>query len=393
MNIKPIAVGLEMPEGQWVLEADGTLHLYGGKKLTGGSFSFHRRKVKRILIEDFEYLAPQIFSDFTNCTEVILRSPSIHVDHRAFAGCTNLAAITFPEGGSLRTESDSFEDTAYQRALNPRKTCFADNLYLASSEHGTRFLTRLKEAMEDLKNFQVTPPPFNYSSWDLSWADPGTDRLDECMDPIYLGAEARDPDMMYLAAEATRIWHYKCTDNDLAYDMYKSYEGRAGIHWIDQMYLDAAEAGSVHALLFCTWWYQADPKNHPNCAEMAAKAETLRAGELPETLDLSELRFLKDCYLELLDLAADADILEDEIATSTPDMPLYGASYPNPDWKTLALRYGELAYFMVSIGLDTVCDAIGFDYYPSNFQSTADSVRIEKYSWKKWYESWKSRRS
>lgn len=393
-NEKPLALGLEMPEGQWILVADGTLHLSGGKKLTRGAFSNYQMKVKRILMEDFEYVAPECFSDFMNCTEVIFRAPQIHVDHRAFAGCWNLNTVIFPEGCSYKVESDSFADTAYQCAQDSKDTKSSEALYLASSEHGARFLAQLREAMEDLKNFQVTPPPFNYP-WggNLLWTDPGTDHLDECMDPIYLGAEAKDPTMMYLAAEATRLWYLKCTDNELAYELYKIYESRAGVHWIDQMYLDAAEAGSIHALLFCTWWYQMDPKNHPNCAEMAIRAEILTAAELPETLDFTELRFLKNCYLELLDLASDADILQDEIATSTPDMPLYGVPEPNPDWKTLALRYGELAYFMVCIGLDMVCDERGFDYYPSDFQSIADSVRIEKYSFKKWYESWKSRLS
>ena len=89
-NNKPLAIGLELKYGQWILEQDGTLHFSGGSVLDGGAFHRYCKKVKRIVIDDFFFIADHMFENFANCEEVVLNRIAVSVGHAAFAHCHKL---------------------------------------------------------------------------------------------------------------------------------------------------------------------------------------------------------------------------------------------------------------------------------------------------------------
>ena len=141
--------------------------------------------------------------------------------------------------------------------------------------------------------------------------------------------------MLFLFAE---LFYYSfdfrlnyCTDEELDTD---------AKHW----YLEAAKAGSPHAMLRCSWCMEEGINGFAK-EPMFSAAILNSLPEIPKTLGLSELSFLKEELLSMVEQAYDADREEDELGDMYHyEKEKYEEYLPNPGWRTLHMRCIELGW-------------------------------------------------
>ena len=152
-NRKPLAIGLEMPAGQWILGADGTLHFSGGDMLVGGAFGNRRKLVKRILIEDFRFVAAHVFESFPECEEVVFKRSFVQISSMAFAHCPKLTSVHYKDA---EIAEDAFRDTPYEAAQKglPYVPEGVQERYIGGGTYGKKFLELLHQVTEDMKSLQ-----------------------------------------------------------------------------------------------------------------------------------------------------------------------------------------------------------------------------------------------
>ena len=353
---KPLAVGLEMQQGKWILEADGTLHFFGGSFLLGGGFSAYRKHVRRIVVDDFLMIGDHQFEDFDRCEEVVLNRALVSVGSQAFAHCHKLIRVVHSEDWDAA--EDAFLDTPYQaeREGKPFLSPQDRQQSIASGPIGQRFLQSLHDEIERMR----TLPEKRVSSyeWDLD-----EDWFSDSIKLLRKGFDDGEATMMYLYARyihgvmrilgSDSFEDYIYTDlcpgleQSDAYDRVLEHEEAIVI----DLYQQAAGGGSAHAALwiaFCSdaglWPFGCDSKT-------SAKYGAMAKGKLG-TLDFDELYFLKQEFLDLVEEAFDADREEDDIFDEYRFREGgYEELLPNPSWRALHLRYIELALFTLILGL------------------------------------------
>ena len=383
---RPIGLGLEMREGAWVMQPDGTLYFFGGTWLYGGMFDTHMNKVKRIVIDDFNYIIGPQFEGFPQLEEVVFSNPAVHVDHRAFAGCHKLRTVRFrdePPYSADWTEDDAFADTPYAAHLNGEDFVSEPegSAVLAKSEWGRAFLEALHQAIEHMEF-----DPDNGYGYDVEHECDMP--LVPCKQALCQGYLAGDADMMYLAAECDNWGPRFINTFDGGLMDFGQEETPVG-----QMYLAAADAGSVRAMLFVAWLMDPDvygTTNRPTICEDMLECDAQKsayyltraraASEPLQTLEITDLAFLKNEVERLREAAYDADRLEDEM--------LYGVHpdpdrVPNPSWRTLHERCDDLANLTCNLG--STCCGRGVSYYnESTYDDGYALVSGEKASWAAW---------
>ena len=368
-NQKPLAVGIEMPAGQWILEADGTLHFSGGDFLVSGAFGSRRSLVKRIVIDDFWFVGERLFESFPECEEVVFNRQYVQISSLAFAHCPKLKTVHYTDA---KIEEDSFRDTPYQAALDgvPYVPEGEREQYIGRREYGRKFLELIHKATEEMKTEKG--PHNKYDRW------AGDSRVwfEDSIFAMLDGRRAGEPAMMFLFAElfnnSTEFRIVYCTDEEINTDP---------SHW----YLEAAKAGSPHAILWCAWCMEKGINGFPK-DPLSSAAMLDHLPEVPRTLGLSELAFLKDEVMSMVEQAYDADLEEDEIGDSYNfEAGTYEHLLPDPDWRILHLRYVEICDFMVDMGLPYILEQHGYNYeWDMHFQDTADRIKSEKTSLAEW---------
>ena len=391
-NDKPLAIGLELPQGRWVLEADGTLHFFGGKVLAGGAFSGLRGKVRRIVIDDFVLLGDHLFENFNRCEEVVLSQAHVLLGSQTFAHCHQLRRVIHAEG--LHGCEDAFLDTPYGAVqkgeiwVPPEQR----HSWIGGSPEGRRFLDSLRDEIETMRT--LPDPKHRYKWSDFAYDD--RDWFSECLRVLRDGGLKGEPTLMYLFARCIQgmfeidgsanlpggVYELLCPGMEQgAYD--KVVE--EGDDIVRELYLKAADAGSPHAALWVA--YGLDGGRRPFSRDPGlSEAYARRAQGKLDTLELEELAFLKQAFLDLVEEACDADIQEDIIGDEHGFRPgEYEHLVPNPGWRTLHLRYIELAYFMLRMGLPYVPQRRGFDYqWPSDYEDKAAEVISTAEAWETW---------
>ena len=389
-SLKPLAVGLEMPQGRWILEADGTLHFFGGTFLPGGGFSSYRMKVRRIVIDDFLVVGDGLFQYFNRCEEVILNRSAVSVGSCAFAHCHKLERVIHSEG--WETAEDAFLDTPYQAEVEGRPFLPIEDRQrlIAAGPVGRRFIDSLHDELECMRTLPATPGPSRYTYDDRSWFSDSVKLLQE-------GFVRGEGAMMYLYARCVQQmigilggWDLE----DYMYDLLcPGMDYVDATDWvmdhsdeiIQDLFKRAADGGSVHAVLWVAYCLDKGIPPFPSDHQASQRIAQPVRGRL-ETLSLDELSFLRDEFLDLVEEAYDADREEDEIGDQhgfrTGE---YEYLLPNPDWRTLHLRYIDLAYFILFLGLPYFPISRGYDYqWPNDYDKIAGQLASRVADWEEW---------
>ena len=242
-------------------------------------------------------------------------------------------------------------------------------LYLARSETGHRLIGMIKHEIE-LMHTLKSPKDGD------RWARDSHPWFENVLGLLYQEGLSSDATVQYLTAEYAFF-----TSHDYVEDK--------GLT-IPEAYMHAATAGSPHARLWCAYCMDTGKNGFQKDCEAARKMLD-GVEKWPETLTFSELAFMEEEFMELVDEAYDADAREDEIATD-PEIPEEDKEglMPDPTWRSLHLRYVDLAHFMVDLGLPYITREQGYDYrwksvltrIPLN--EKGDFVAGEKNRWMFW---------
>lgn len=246
--------------------------------------------------------------------------------------------------------------------------------YIGGTPNGKRFLELMHRDTKDMSTMKGLNN--NHDPWradDRVWFE----------DSIYAmleGRRAGEPYMMFLFAEL----FYRSTEFRIVYCEVEELDTDSA-YW----FLEAAKAGSVHAMLWCAWCMDQGIKGFSK-DPLASAAMLEHMPKIPKTLGLSEMQFLKVELLSLVDQAYEADLEEDEV-TDYYDSRLhytyddYKCFLPNPDWRILHIRYVALGTMMVDMGLPYVLEEYGYNYeWTSHFYDAADLIKQEKNSLLDW---------
>lgn len=392
--LKPLAMGLEMPQGRWILEADGTLHFFGGDFLLGGGFSTYRMKVRRIVIDDFLMVGDGLFEHFNRCEEVVLNRAAVSVGSRAFAHCHKLERVIHSD--EWEAAEDAFVDTPYQAGVEGRPFVPSEERQrlIAAGPVGQKFIDSLHDELECMRSLPATPGPSRYTHDNRSWFSDSIKLLHE-------GFICGEETMMYLFARCVQQMINILGSWDLENYMYDllcpDMDYANGVDWVmdhsNEIIVDlfkrAADGGSVHAALWIA--YCLDKGLHPFPRDLQASEEIAQPlRDKLETLSLDELSFLKDEFLDLVEEAYDADREEDEIGDQHGFRKgEYEHLLPNPDWRTLHLRYIDLAYFILFLGLPYFPESRGYDYqWPNDYDEVASQWAARVADWEEWCEEY-----
>lgn len=192
--------------------------------------------------------------------------------------------------------------------------------------------------------------------------------LEKCLNVICDGCEKSDPIMLFLGA---RFADYASMANEYLFGdrhihiafsrKLKSFSYQHDFPFLNDdevkdLYICAAEAGSLHALLWCAWCYAEGQglfaANQEKAKDYIKKASILCNIEreqlhLIDYLRMKELADLFAVELEWLDdHAHDIDIEEDY-------NDCFGLTLPDPSWRVLCKRIDYLETFARTLGVTT----------------------------------------
>jgi len=335
MNHENIAaVGMELPNGHWILYKDGRLCFDGSGTLCGGAFRTHRQKIRCIEVNGFDAIAPRQFENLPLLEAVILGKTVQQVQEEAFYGCGKLMNVTMPQ--DIVIGPGAFAGTLCESqniSMHPNR--------LADTEHGQQFVKTLNRCLRTLEK------PFESDQ-----------QLMPLMEKLREGVEARDPALMFLWAEFL-MWGEVVAFNEVPYqqpdalllslnidlhfpgtfacmELYKGDETEGPFVW----YQRAAEAGYVPAMCWLAWCARHGIGCDVNEEKAQMWLQRAEQAQPVDRLEAEELEIFPSYAAELAELAHDADIEEDEVYDSYScqgeDAP--ASAFPNPDWRTLHVR-------------------------------------------------------
>ena len=98
------------------------------------------------------------------------------------------------------------------------------------------------------------------------------------------------------------------------------------------------------------------------------------------------MTFLRNEFLDLVEEAYDADRNEDFIGDEHGFREgEYEHLLPDPDWRSLYLRYIDLAYFILYLGLPYFPHTQGYDYkWPIDYDDVAGRLSATVADWEVW---------
>lgn len=201
-----------------------------------------------------------------------------------------------------------------------------------------------------------------------------------CVDYLDRGAEAGEPAMLYLAAEAiSYLDKNKWLISSICLDRKLIYSKKAA----RELYIQSADKGFPHAILWCAFCFAEGRCGFPVSSEKSAgylKA-FMDSKDKINTILLPDLIFLKEEALEILHMVYEAERDENIIAGACDFN--YEACYeqlPDPGEGTLSDRLECLYELMIGMGLP-----YKFDYDKTyEFTSEVDKIKQIKSQWQEW---------
>ena len=140
---------------------------------------------------------------------------------------------------------------------------------------------------------------------------------------------------------------------------------------IGELFKAAVRAGSLRAALWRAFYYGDDYP--PQGAE-----------GLPESLEFSELRLLKDAWLDISRQRDEAGLLEDYVVAGHPNDPTW---LPDPGQTSLWLRLHELAMYSLKLGVNLIGaeGELECDGWTEQHRAFGAYVKKINGDWQSWY--------
>ena len=382
-----------LENGKWMLSKDGTLTiLLNGLLPKYGSFYFIRFKVLHLVIKgDVTEIEDGAFENYYNLESVDFRMdklPVIGTD--AFAHCPKLQEITIPEGLAL-----SAFDMLFSFGDTP-----AANRYFGSNDDEENYDSPDWKIFIATLETGITSLTAKHENEPLE--------LEKCLNVICDGCEKNDPIMLFLGARfanyASRANEYLLYGGSQKYSLLyghchipitfsrklRSFPYQHDFPFfnddeVKDLYIRAAEAGSLHALLWCAWCYAEGQApfsaNQKKAEDYIKKASILRdkKGEQFHLIDYLRMKELADLFAVQLewidDHAHDIDVEEDYNSC-------FRLTLPDPSWRVLCERIRYLQTFARTLGVTT---EVFFDSIYSNARCGFDAYNSEtELTWIAW---------
>ncbi len=372
-------------EAGWTLDDGGTLLVTDTTRLDGMYAPEVRDKTRRIVVNDC-YVPQRLFEGFQNCYEAIIDSEpdAIWVDDYAFAHCRSLFWLVdkdgntfgddwdygliraYPEDCSPHTLLDTPLQTYYDHEVVPDfdtlekewlpdpkpRSCLTEGLW------GKRFAGLLLAELILMGLLKVPEyGPDNHPH------DPVADEwtwFRGCMTALRRGVEAKEPAMLYLAAQCARRAGRRRRENMRSDGMDVFEEKEA-----TDLYVAAARAGSPQALLWCAfcmeegrYGMQKDSATSREFLETVRRMQAEDAQNSPVPLWFGELDVMRERYHRLDDGVFYGDDLEEDRLWDRcgNDWDKYFREYWNPSWHTNCIRQCHIIDFALDLGVPFVND-------------------------------------
>lgn len=275
------------------------------------------------------------------------------------------AVLLLPVLADVRCKSALHRESSQNVHRNQLPGCISSGIW------GAKFERRLRAEINRIKIQKDHRYEKLIRYWEGCWFVP-------CVECLVKGAEAGEADMLYLAAEAISYFDKN------AWIRYTKHEeflySRKAAH---ELYIQSADKGFPHAMLWCAFCFAEGRGGFPASSERSVwylKAYFDSKDKI-NSIILPDLLFLKEEALEIMHMICEAERDENAIAMENGfDYQTCYEQLPDPGEESLSDRLEILNEFMIGMGLPYEFDGdkIG------GFTAEADKIKQIKSQWQAW---------